>query len=82
VATMRICKVCGKEFELKPDHKGLATMCRPDCQPPDKPKRLWWGGGEYEIVRSFTIEGLAIREVTQCVIVHTKEPQREMNDAD
>jgi hypothetical protein len=54
---MKVCKVCGEEFELKPDHKGLATMCRPDCQPPDKPLRLWFNGQGFTIVRQFRVTG-------------------------
>jgi hypothetical protein len=52
---MRVCKVCGEEFELKLDPKGLATMCRPDCQTPDKKLRLWVNGVEFEVVRRFTV---------------------------
>jgi hypothetical protein len=31
---IRVCAVCGEEFELKPDKPGFANRC-PDCSEPD-----------------------------------------------
>ena len=31
---IKICKVCGEEFELKPDKPGFATHC-PECSTPE-----------------------------------------------
>ena len=31
---IKICSVCGEEFELKPDKPGFANRC-PDCSEPD-----------------------------------------------
>jgi hypothetical protein len=31
---LRVCAVCGEEFELKPDKPGFANRC-PDCSEPD-----------------------------------------------
>lgn len=58
---MKACKVSGEEIELEPDHKGIATMYRPDCQPPDKPQRLWVNGMELKIVRSWKVTVLSVK---------------------
>ncbi|MGA9565388.1 MAG: hypothetical protein WBS19_07690 [Candidatus Korobacteraceae bacterium] len=31
---IRVCAVCGEEFELKPDNPGFANRC-PECSEPD-----------------------------------------------
>ncbi len=31
---IKVCVVCGEEFELKPDKPGFANQC-PDCSSPD-----------------------------------------------
>ena len=47
-----ICKVCGKEFELKPDHKGLETMCSTLCHP-ERPSLPYRGKDGMIVLREF-----------------------------
>lgn len=34
---IKVCSVCGEEFELKPNKPGFANRC-PDCSGDDKPQ--------------------------------------------
>ena len=61
---IKICAVCGEEFELRPGKPGFANRC-PACSESDeedKPKDLSSGNRELDAERRKTIRDMLYRE--------------------
>ena len=50
---IKICVVCGEEFELKPDKPGFANRC-PECSAPEATGATVGGGVDADDLRSAT----------------------------
>jgi len=62
---IRVCAVCGDEFELKPDKPGFANRC-PSCSEPEetdnKGESLSSGDGELNAARRSAMRDMLYRK--------------------
>ena len=62
---IRVCAVCGDEFELKPDKPGFANRC-PSCSEPEetdnKGESLSSGDGELNAARRSAMRNMLYRK--------------------